>query len=141
MPHLPPQNTFFIALRAVDDLKFGAFRPSGDNGCRAVGRSAQVTGTIDHNAVCADSKCGYLIDFTGRFASNAAKHGVAIVGRNKRWQIGPNGLPSITGDITLVGLGSGAIITRDSNAPDFRLFNVTASGSLTLENVSSRDTP
>ena len=54
---------------------------------------------------------------------------------------GPNGLPSISGDITLVGLGSGATIERSSGAPDFRLLNVTTSGSLTLENVSIRNTP
>ena len=52
---------------------------------------------------------------------------------------GPNGLPSISGDVTLVGLGSGATIERSSGAPDFRLFNVTASGSLTLENISIRN--
>jgi hypothetical protein len=47
---------------------------------------------------------------------------------------GDNGLPVITGDITIVG--NGATITRDGAAPAFRFFTVDASGSLTLENVT-----
>jgi hypothetical protein len=54
---------------------------------------------------------------------------------------GPNGLPPITNDITIDG--NGAIIERDANAPDFRLFYVSGglkgelhSGSLTLKDVT-----
>jgi hypothetical protein len=39
-------------------------------------------------------------------------------------------LPSITTPITIVG--NGAVMERGSGAPQFRLFNVTASGSLAL---------
>jgi len=45
-------------------------------------------------------------------------------------------LPSITTPITIVG--NGALLERGSGAPQFRLFNVTASGSLTLQNLTVR---
>ena len=46
-------------------------------------------------------------------------------------------LPSITTPITIVG--SGAILERGIGAPQFRLFNITASGSLTLQNMTIRN--
>jgi len=46
-------------------------------------------------------------------------------------------LPSITTPITIVG--NGAILERGNGAPQFRAFNVTASGSLTLQNVTIRN--
>ena len=46
-------------------------------------------------------------------------------------------LPSISTPITIVG--NGAILERGSGAPNFRLFNVTASGSLTLQNLTVRN--
>jgi len=46
-------------------------------------------------------------------------------------------LPSITTPITIIG--NGAILERSSGAPNFRLFNVTASGSLTLQNLTIRN--
>lgn len=46
-------------------------------------------------------------------------------------------LPSITTPITIIG--SGAILERGSGAPQFRLFNVTASGSLMLQNLTVRN--
>ncbi len=45
-------------------------------------------------------------------------------------------LPSITTPITIVG--NDAIIERSSGAPNFRLFNITSSGALTLENLTIR---
>jgi predicted outer membrane repeat protein len=45
-------------------------------------------------------------------------------------------LPSVTTPITIVG--NGAILERGSGAPQFRAFNVTASGSLTLQNMTVR---
>jgi len=49
---------------------------------------------------------------------------------------GGNALPSITSEITLVGLGNGATLTRDPAAPNFRILLVDAAGSLTLENLT-----
>jgi len=46
-------------------------------------------------------------------------------------------LPSITTPITIIG--NGAILERGSGAPQFRLFNVTASGSLALHNLTLRN--
>jgi predicted outer membrane repeat protein len=46
-------------------------------------------------------------------------------------------LPSVTTPITIVG--NGAILERASGAPQFRLFNVTATGSLTLQNMTVRN--
>jgi hypothetical protein len=47
---------------------------------------------------------------------------------------GPNGLPSITSDITIIG--NGATISRDPAASAFRIFHVAADGSLTLDGVT-----
>lgn len=47
---------------------------------------------------------------------------------------GANGLPPITTDITLVG--NGATIARDATAPPFRLLLVSATGALTLDDVT-----
>src|SRR5262249_47518289 len=50
---------------------------------------------------------------------------------------GPNGLPSITSTMTIVGAGHNtATITRDPNALGFRLLHVGASGRLTLQNLT-----
>ena len=47
---------------------------------------------------------------------------------------GPNGLPSITSEMTLVGLGAGATIQRDTaSGVDFRLLHVAAGGDLTVD--------
>ena len=49
---------------------------------------------------------------------------------------GPNGLPAITSEITLVGLGGGATIERVSGSPSFRFFRITSGGTLTLDNLT-----
>ncbi len=49
---------------------------------------------------------------------------------------GPNGLPPITTPITITG--QGATIERSAGAPDFRLFYVSDSGSLTLLDLTLR---
>jgi predicted outer membrane repeat protein len=49
---------------------------------------------------------------------------------------GTNGLPLITSDITLVGLGDNVVIERELGAPAFRLLHVKDTGALTLENVT-----
>ncbi len=48
----------------------------------------------------------------------------------------PNGLPSITGEITING--NGAVIERQNNAPYFRIFYVASGGSLTLNELTVR---
>jgi hypothetical protein len=52
---------------------------------------------------------------------------------------GPNGLPSITSEITING--NGATIQRSSagGTPDFRIFHVAAGGDLTLNDVTIRN--
>jgi hypothetical protein len=50
---------------------------------------------------------------------------------------GPNGLPSITSEITING--NGASIERDVAAPDFRIFHVALDGNLTLNDVTIRN--
>jgi hypothetical protein len=51
--------------------------------------------------------------------------------------VGPNGLPAITTAITI--RGQGATIERELTAPAFRLFYVSASGDLTLEQLTVRN--
>jgi hypothetical protein len=51
---------------------------------------------------------------------------------------GPTGLPSATSPLTLAGTGAEAtIIERASSAPPFRLLHVAATGTLTLEKLST----
>lgn len=52
---------------------------------------------------------------------------------------GPNGLPEITSNITIVGRGTELVTIRRSDiagTPEFRLFTITQDGSLTLQNIS-----
>jgi hypothetical protein len=50
---------------------------------------------------------------------------------------GPNGLPSIISTLTISVTGNQtASLTRDSSAPNFRLFHVAVGGNLTLKGVS-----
>jgi hypothetical protein len=52
---------------------------------------------------------------------------------------GPNGLPSVTGVVTIQGAGADAtILERDAGAPDFRLVHVAATGVLTLDALTVR---
>jgi hypothetical protein len=52
---------------------------------------------------------------------------------------GPNGLPSITGSVRLVGAGAdNTIIERQASSPGFRLIDVAATGSLTLRWLTLR---
>ena len=52
---------------------------------------------------------------------------------------GPNGLPSITSVLTIVGAGLGTtIIERDETASDFRLLHVAETGRLKLERLTAR---
>jgi hypothetical protein len=52
---------------------------------------------------------------------------------------GPNGLPSITSVLEIVGAGAGTtIIERDATASDFRLLHVAATGRLKLERLTAR---
>jgi hypothetical protein len=54
---------------------------------------------------------------------------------------GSNGLPSITSDVTIEGIGGSLprAIVRDLAAPDFRIFDVASSGTLWLKSVSVRN--
>jgi hypothetical protein len=52
---------------------------------------------------------------------------------------GPNGLPSVTGSIRLVGAGAdNTIIEREASSPGFRLIHLAATGSLTLRWLTLR---
>lgn len=50
---------------------------------------------------------------------------------------GANGLPSITGKMTIHGAGDNiTVIQRNGNAPSFRIFHVAATGTLTLKGLT-----
>jgi hypothetical protein len=50
---------------------------------------------------------------------------------------GFNGLPSVTGIVTIQGAGADAtVIARDASAPIFRLVHVAATGTLTVERLT-----
>ncbi len=50
---------------------------------------------------------------------------------------GPNGLPSITGEITING--NGATIERDDCAPGFRIIHIAGTGTLTLNDLTVKN--
>ena len=52
---------------------------------------------------------------------------------------GPNGLPSITSEITIRGLNGEVTIERSPSAPEFRLLRVANTGRLVLERVVLRE--
>ncbi len=52
---------------------------------------------------------------------------------------GANGLPSITGTLTILGNGASIIRNTTVSPPDFRLFQVAATGRLTLDSVNLRN--
>jgi hypothetical protein len=74
-------------------------------------------------------------------------NGVYTLTQPDNWEYGPNGLPQISGDITINGRG--AMLLRATNAPPFRFFYVSGglsydaqtkaglpAGSLTLKNLT-----
>lgn len=53
---------------------------------------------------------------------------------------GPNGLPSIPTNITIIGAGADTtIIERDESAPSFRIFHLAATGNLTLYKLTAKN--
>jgi hypothetical protein len=50
--------------------------------------------------------------------------------------LGPNGLPAIRSTITISGNNSTIVRSTSGGTPDFRMFQVNANGSLTLQNVT-----
>src|ERR1051326_108891 len=64
----------------------------------------------------------------------AGNYVLAVIDNNTD---GPNGLPSITGPLTIDGLSDELTnIVRDPGAPDFRLIHIAKAGSLTLRKVT-----
>src|SRR5262249_31282944 len=50
---------------------------------------------------------------------------------------GPNGLPSVTSDITIRGAGvNRTVLVRDASSPAFRIVHVAATGVLTLDGLT-----
>ncbi len=60
-----------------------------------------------------------------------------LTSANNTGVFGGNGLPVITGDVTIRGAFS--VIERDSTAPEFRILEVDRGGSLTVAGVTVRD--
>jgi hypothetical protein len=53
---------------------------------------------------------------------------------------GPNGLPAITSELTIKGTSAAtSILERDTSAPTFRILNVAAAGTLTLQGLTLRN--
>lgn len=52
---------------------------------------------------------------------------------------GENALPTITGNITIVGNGDTILRSTDQGTPAFRLFDVASGGSLTLQNLTLKN--
>jgi len=63
---------------------------------------------------------------------NSSLH--TLTAANNSTPIGPTGLPVITSQITIEGNNS--TIERDSSAPDFRIFAVSSTGDLTLQETT-----
>jgi hypothetical protein len=71
--------------------------------------------------------------------STIALEGTYTLTRVHNQQDGPNGLPSITGSLTIQGAGvQRTILERAPEAPPFRLLHIAPTGVLTLEGLTLR---
>jgi hypothetical protein len=100
--------------------------------------SAGVAYSADFNCAAGDVNC-LIVSIqiaNGNGQDNtifleAATYTLTAVNNNTE---GPNGLPSITGRMTIRGpSGSGSTIQRDSTAPEFRFLHVASNGILHLQ--------
>jgi hypothetical protein len=100
--------------------------------------SAEVVYPVDFNCAAGDVNC-LIVSIqiaNGNGADNtifldAGTYTLGVANNNTD---GPNGLPSITGRITIQGFkGSGSTIQRDPNASLFRIFHVAVEGNLSLD--------
>jgi hypothetical protein len=77
----------------------------------------------------------------GRFGKPSIIHleGTYTLTRVHNQHDGPNGLPSITGSLTIQGAGvQSTILERAPDAPPFRLLHIAPTGDLTLEGLNLR---
>jgi predicted outer membrane repeat protein len=95
-----------------------------------------VTCTV---TVAASDALGLVNEINAANANGASAEAICLTNSTYTFASAANSiaLPSITTPITIVG--DGAILERGSAAPQFRLFNVTATGSLTLQNMTVRN--
>src|SRR4030095_2007880 len=116
---------------------------------QGVGAAATITVTTNNPNIASDGQCS-LIEAIINANNDAATHADCATGSGADTIVlpakakvtltnvtdnsfGPTGLPLITSLITIEG--SGAMITRQGNAPGFRLMAVTT-GDLTLQQVT-----
>jgi hypothetical protein len=95
--------------------------------------------------VCASGAVACLIDAINQANANgeantitleAGTYTLTAVDNNTD---GPNGLPSVTGVVTIRGAGADTtVIAREASAPSFRLLHVAMTGELTLEELTVR---
>ena len=116
----------FTPTATFTSTSMATFTPTPSVTCTATIAASDALGLV--NAITAANANGASLDIICLTANStytflSASNSIA--------------LPSITTPITIVG--NGAILERGNGAPQFRLFNVTASGSLTLQNLTVRN--
>jgi hypothetical protein len=83
------------------------------------------------NQANANGKANRIILRRGTYTLTAADNGLPF---------NANGLPVITGTLTITGQGAeSTIIERGTNSPGFRIFRVEATGTLTLQKLTLRN--
>jgi CSLREA domain-containing protein len=102
--------------------------------------SAPVARAADFTVGCGDT--AGLISAINSANSNAGSNLIDLApgctyvlsGINNTTSDGPNGLPDITGALTINGHGS--TVSRNSPSPVFRIFHIASSGNLTVNNLT-----
>src|SRR5215813_23834 len=131
------------------DGAIGTSRAYGWTGWVVVGTLAFSLGIAAPGAAavveCASADVACLIDAitaanaTGEADTIQLQAGTYTLTAPNNATDGPNGLPSITSPLTIVGAGPGnTIIEREATAPDFRLFHVAQTGTLKLQGLTAR---
>jgi hypothetical protein len=106
-------------------------------------RAGAIDLTIDpatNNAAAVAELAGAIKTASTNGLTNAINlfvNGVYTLSQADNWEYGPNGLPQISGDITIIGRG--ATLQRATNSPAFRFFYV--SGGLSYDPISGAGLP
>ena len=119
-----------------------AERPGVGDTLAAPSATFTVTALDDHDDGTCDTDCTLIEAINAANVASGANTVVLPVNatflltqvNNSTPGLGANGLPVVTSNLTVTG--NGAVIARDSAAPDFRFFQVGAGASLTLNQVT-----
>jgi hypothetical protein len=153
-----PEAAAVTTLNVADTITITGYRACTDNvrwwqittSSGAVGWAMEADNTQYYLQPVGFENCNYISVNSADLISNITQANTASTpqticlnanatytfSQSSTWFFGDTALPPITGNITLKG--NGATLERAATAPDFRLFGVDGTGTLTLENLTLR---